>query len=119
MVFIRFITISIFSVCAFGASVYGLSTLWRMNREPLESKAEIAVAHLTSSGKDVSPEQVRESARAGDLRSLKLLGIAGVNFNEPDALNRSAVHLAIQNDQWAALKLLEKFVSSLAVASST
>jgi len=109
MAFIRFFTISTISILAFGALVYGLSSLWSWKHKPVESRAQIAVMHLSKDGKEASAEQVREAAKEGDLRSLKLLGIAGMNFNEPDELKRSALHLAIENEQWSALGLLEKY----------
>ncbi len=109
MSIIRIITISAISAIAFGTIVYSMAGLWGMNRKPVDSRAQIAAMHLSDKGKSATSEEVRESARTGDLQSLKLLGIAGINFNEPDALNRSAVHLAIENDQWDALELVEKF----------
>lgn len=113
MGFIRFFTISIISVVAFGTMVYALAGIWRMNGKPAESRAQIAAMHLSSSGIDANAEEVRKAAESGDLRSLKLLGIAGINFNEVDDMRRSAIHIAIENEQWGALKLVEKFGGDL------
>lgn len=105
---LRFFSIALISLFAFGSLVYGLAALWGQNRNYTESRASFAVKHLQANGKQATPEQVRVSAREGDITSLRLLNIAGMNFHERDADLRNAVHYAIENNQWDALSFLEQ-----------
>lgn len=99
--------ISVLALYGLAVTVFGARALPWIVGEYGPTNAQVAAADLQDLGKSLSVKQMVEAVVEEDVRTLDLLGIAGVEFGEigaEDSSKRTAAHIAIDHSKWGSLE---------------
>jgi len=106
--FFKILISAIFTLLIFAVVVTVAALYWSRPIETLSDAQTLAVSRLKNLGYSLSGADVIKVAKNGDIDALELLDLAKVDIHAVDTSGKSALRVAIENNQWRMADILNQ-----------